>query len=161
MDVRAGFWAPTAVVSSAAPFQLCLRCPDTVDISDLQFAALHIAFSDSRPDVVVRASGGDDFVDMGTISSASTIEASASLRWTAGKSLVLSAKVQSDVEGEVQVNLRDQESSTDRAQIDSVKLVLQEGSWTFQLIFTPGELEDWVTPKRSFAPVHELSPIVL
>ena len=105
MDVRAGFWAPTAVLSSAAPFQLCLKCPETVDISSLQFAALHISFSDSRPDVIVKASGGDDFVDMGTISSVSTVESSASLRWTAGRSLVLSAKVQSNVEGEVLVSL--------------------------------------------------------
>ena len=86
------------------PFQVVVTCPDTVDVSALPLSAMHISFSDERPDVVVRASKEGDFVDVGAVgSSVAADKAEASLRWERGRRLVVSGRLQSDGEGEINV----------------------------------------------------------
>jgi len=148
LDVRAGFWQSTAVLSDTAAFKVVLTCPETVNISNLGFSAMYISFSDGRPDVVVAASGSADFVFVGVVKqTGATDAAEASLRWNANRSLVISGTLPSDVEGEVSIS--------------AVKLVLNEGVWNVQLVFSPHDLEDWLTPNGVLAPIQDLSSSVM
>ncbi len=106
MDIRAGFWQPRIDISDQAAFQVVLTCSETVHVADLPFAAMHVSFSDERPDVIVKAAGNADFVDVGDVpTSGATHEADAALTWKAGRRLVVSGKILNDTEGEVQVGL--------------------------------------------------------
>ncbi|WWD15882.1 hypothetical protein CI109_100306 [Kwoniella shandongensis] len=145
LNVRAGFWKSESIISQHVPYQVTLRCPENVDIRDIQFSAITISFTDDRPDVVIISTEDDkkdkaEFITVGT-------QQEASLRWTPDKVLVIDGEVESDSEGEVQ--------------IASVKLSLKQGSWDLEIHFAPNELLEWTTARGAVVPVQELSPSLL
>ncbi|OWZ51735.1 hypothetical protein C351_03530 [Cryptococcus neoformans c8] len=130
LDVRAGFWQAESVVSKSVPYQVTLRCPDNVIIGDLEFNNLEIRFSDERPPVTFVSS--NSVVDE-PIQIITTDSGQASLRWQPKQTLVINGLLASSLEGEVQLT--------------SIKLVLKQGSWTFEFVFIPGEISEWTTKK--------------
>lgn len=130
MDVRAGFWQAESVVSKSVPYQVTLRCPDNVIIGDLEFNNLEIRFSDERSPVTFVSSNSvvDEPIQIITADSGQ-----ASLRWQPKQTLVINGLLASSLEGEVQLT--------------SIKLVLKQGSWTFEFVFIPGEISEWTTKK--------------
>ncbi|KAL7423964.1 hypothetical protein Q5752_001549 [Cryptotrichosporon argae] len=143
LTARTAFWAASAHVSAAVPFQVALSVPSTVDVSALSFSALHVAFSDDLPDLVVSAKDGDvDLVDVGTVAS-EAVEASASLTWQKGRVLVLSGLLEKATEGQVAVA--------------DFKLVLREAAWTLEIKLPVKPLMVWHTPRGTYTPSTPLS----
>ncbi|KIR26900.1 hypothetical protein I309_04279 [Cryptococcus deuterogattii LA55] len=130
LDVRAGFWQAESVVSKSVPYQVTLRCPDNVIIGDLEFNNLEIRFSDERSPVTLASS--DSVVDE-PIQVITADSGQASLKWRPKQILVINGLLASPIEGEVQIT--------------SIKLVLQQGSWSFEFVFMPGEISEWITKK--------------
>lgn len=118
------------MVSKSVPYQVTLRCPDNVIIGDLEFNNLEIRFSDERPPVTFVSS--NSVVDE-PIQIITTDSGQASLRWQPKQTLVINGLLASSLEGEVQLT--------------STKLVLKQGSWTFEFVFIPGEISEWTTKK--------------
>lgn len=123
-----------------------IRCSERVDISQLQFSALHIAYSDGRADTVVQADASSDtqtMVDIGDGGSPITTQ----LTWTPGSILVLHGDLTADHESEVGVT--------------GVKLLFSQRTWNIEIIFDCGQAHDWYTPKGSMIPAVELAGSVL
>jgi hypothetical protein len=96
-------------VAEEAPFQIVITCPEAVEIANLGFSTLSISFSDSRPDLLIKAApnsegkAGDE-VHAGILGpSGVSNECFASLRWSPGRRLVISGKLRHDLEGELRV----------------------------------------------------------
>jgi hypothetical protein len=96
-------------VAEEAPFQIILTCPEAVEIANLGFSTLSISFSDSRPDLLVKAApnaegeAGDE-IDAGTLGPDGVLNGcSAFLRWSSGRRLVINGKLQHDLESEIRV----------------------------------------------------------
>ncbi|KAK4688106.1 trafficking protein particle complex subunit 11, partial [Tremellales sp. Uapishka_1] len=143
LDVRAGFWKSQAVVASRISYQVQVTCLPDVEIARLEFSSLTIAFSDNRPDVTVDCSL-DITSDLIKVMQGES--AKAALRWTPGRSLTICGEMTSEEQGEVQIS--------------SVKLGLNQGSWSIQLLVNPDRLDHWSAGEKSIVPVHELSPSV-
>lgn len=85
------------------PFQISLFCPETVDIAKLGFSALHISFSDGRPDVIIESEqSSGDFVDLDDV--AVSRRRTAHLAWQPGRCLVMHGTLSSALEADVQVS---------------------------------------------------------
>ncbi|WVR05238.1 hypothetical protein IAU60_002250 [Kwoniella sp. DSM 27419] len=141
LDVRTAFWESRSFLSKPAPYQIVLRCPEEVDISEIAWNSLCISFSDGRPDVVVE---GDGTVSPKQSDLVKIIDGvKAPLRWTQGRVIVLNGELESDVETEVRIS--------------DIRLSLKQGSWDLQLHFVPDELFEWRTTRGGFAPMQGLS----
>lgn len=49
---------------------------------------------------------------------------------------------------------------TGNTQISAIKLLLQEGTWNMQLVFTPSQLAEWITTSGTVTPLQDLSSAV-
>ena len=118
MNVTTAFWSSEADLGGKVPFQISLACDETVDISQLRFSSVEIAFSDDRPDCVLKAleNGGGEtepFIDLGLAGEDEVARLTSALLWGRGKRVVLNGQLQSDQEGEIGVGARSI-ASTDR-----------------------------------------------
>ncbi len=105
MEVKAGFWQSSAIISTEVSFQLVLSVPTDVVVSKLDFAELHISFSDDRADLVIRSQdtpveGRSHVIDLGQIGLEG--EHSGTLKWDQG-GIVILGKVVGEMEGDLQV----------------------------------------------------------
>jgi hypothetical protein len=98
VDVQAGFWSATATIPSEAPYQVVIAAPPGVDVSELSFDELHIAYSDGRAETILNTDGQRVTTDYPHVSLGKDI--TAPLKWN---TVVLAGSVSSDVEEDVQV----------------------------------------------------------
>ncbi|WVW83128.1 hypothetical protein I302_105146 [Kwoniella bestiolae CBS 10118] len=145
LEAQAGFWHSESAVSRSVPYQVVLRCPEKVDIGDIQFSSLKISWSDDREDTIINASDHTP-VETEFVKVNHGEESKASLKWPPNHFLVINGEITGDVEGEVRIS--------------GLKLGLQQGSWNLDVLLSPGELVEWITPKRGIVPVQALSPSV-
>jgi len=82
-----------------------MTCPENVTIDKLPVTECQISFTDGRQDVIVQASpaGDERFMDLGDIPVTGGGQVDGSLKWTGGRQFILSGRIGSEVEGEVQV----------------------------------------------------------
>jgi hypothetical protein len=92
------------MISSEAPFQLVLAAPPGVDVSELAFDEVHVAYSDGRAETVLKANGQSVTADSAYVS-LDKENAEAPLKWGPNGRLVLFGTVSSDVEEDVQVSV--------------------------------------------------------
>ncbi|WVF72135.1 hypothetical protein IAT40_006947 [Kwoniella sp. CBS 6097] len=146
LDVRAGFWSSESMLSKQVPYQITLRCPEDVDINEIQFTTLRLAYSDDREDTIIT---GDPDKSTTEDYQFVTIDdnSKASLQWPKNGLLVLNGQIESSIEGEVRIS--------------EVKLSLKQGSWEVEVRFIPEELTEWITSRGPIMPVQELSSTVL
>lgn len=109
MNATTAFWSSEADLGGKVPFQISLACDETVDISQLRFSSVEIAFSDDRPDCVLKGSenGSGDaepFIDLGLVGEDEAARSTSALLWGRGKRIVLNGQLQSDQEGEIGVS---------------------------------------------------------
>lgn len=104
MNVKTAFWHSDVYLPDTAAFQVVLTCPDEVDLARTAFTALHLSFSDGRPDVVLKsAEGTTDHIDLGDVPISGGQEIRGSLKWKEGRRLVLTGRLVGETEGDVQV----------------------------------------------------------
>jgi len=80
-----------------------------VDISQLHFSAVHVSFSDDRPDLTLYADesgSAESFVDLGIINDEEVTKSTKALIWTSGQRIVMIGSLHSDVEGDTKVCTR-------------------------------------------------------
>ena len=142
VDVSCAFWQPVVDIGSPCPFQITIRCPDSVDISKVRFSALHFSYSDNRADTVITSADGvsSSLVDVGDGSSS----VSAALTWRPGSCIIFQGGLTVALESEVQVGL-----CWDCAeyQVTSVKLFFAQRTWDIEIRFDCGDAVTWYTSK--------------
>ena len=109
MDATTAFWSSEADLGGKVPFQISLACDETVDISQLRFSSAEIAFSDDRPDCVLKTLENgvgetEPFIDIGLVGEDEVARSTSALLWGRGKRVVLNGQLQSDQEGEIGVS---------------------------------------------------------
>ncbi|OCF45455.1 hypothetical protein I317_00702 [Kwoniella heveanensis CBS 569] len=145
LNVRAGFWSSESILSKKVPYQVTLRCPEEVDITDIKFTTLRISYSDDREYTLISGDLDESELQDYRILTVGS-EGSATLQWRKNGILVINGQIDSDTEGDVRIS--------------EIKLSLKQGSWEVEVRFIPEDLTEWITPRGPIVPVQELASTV-
>ncbi|WWC69487.1 uncharacterized protein I206_103428 [Kwoniella pini CBS 10737] len=145
LNVQAGFWQAESTVSKSIPYQIVMRCPDNVNVGDIDFTSLRISWSDEREDTIISHSESAGEVHE-SVRVEEGEEAKASLNWIEGRVLVIDGSIQGETEGDVTIS--------------KIKLLLKKGPWDLEIYLNPNQLAEWHTPKGTVTPIQELSSSV-
>nr|XP_018263872.1 uncharacterized protein I303_03747 [Kwoniella dejecticola CBS 10117]OBR86030.1 hypothetical protein I303_03747 [Kwoniella dejecticola CBS 10117] len=147
LEVQAGYWQAESTVSKSVPYQMTFRCPDEVDISDIQFTSLTVSWSNQREDTVINNSSSHSGKEgLEIIQNNEGQSSEAGLKWQVGKMLVINGVITGELEGKIKIS--------------NIKLQLKQGSWNLEILLTADQLTEWQTSKGPITPVQELSSSV-